>query len=280
MTDQIVFQLTGNVFVRQSRFYQTNSGAVIIDGKALVIDPGVFPTDLDAFNALLQPNTVAAGLITHAHWDHILWAPSLGNAPRYCSIGTDYQMTIDEPSLRAALDQVEAESGGQYGYWERSRFFDRSALTPGVYDLDGFHFEVVELPGHCPDQTGFVFVNEGVAFVGDVLSDVEVPTVPNRTAITDYLATFNKLEGVITTVQWVVPGHGMPASQTEALGRINLDRAYLTKLASHPGMQNLASNGWIARAFLEELGEQRANSSDAWGMHVENLVNIYGNQSL
>lgn len=277
MTDQIVFQLTGNVLVRQSRFYQTNSSAVILDGKALVIDPGVFPTDLDAFSALLQPNLVAAGLITHAHWDHILWAPTLGTAPRYCSIGTDYQMTVDEPALRAALDQIEADSRGQYGYWERSRFFDRSALTPGVYDLHGFHFEVLELPGHTPDQTGFVFANEAVAFVGDVLSDVEVPSVPNRAAITDYLATLNKLEGVINTLQWVVPGHGMPASQSEALGRVNLDRAYLSKLASHPGMQNLASNEWIARAFLEELGEQRANSSDAWSMHIENLVNIYGN---
>jgi hypothetical protein len=110
-----------------------------------------------------------------------------------------------------------------------------------------------------------------------VLSDVEVPSVPNRVAITDYLATLSKLEGVINTVQWVVPGHGMPASQSEALGRLMLDRAYLSKLVSHPGMQNLATNEWIARAFLDELGEQRANSSDAWSMHIENLVNIYGN---
>jgi len=277
MTDQTVFQLTANVLVRQSRFYQTNSAAVIMDGKALVIDPGVFPTDLEAFSALLQPYQVAAGLITHAHWDHILWGPSLGGAPRYCSIGTDYQMTVDEQALRSALDQVEAESGGQYGYWERSRFFDRSALTPGVYDLHGFHVEVVELPGHTPDQTGYVFANEGVAFVGDVLSDVEVPTVPNRAAVTDYLAALNKLEGVINTVQWVVPGHGTPASQSEAFGRIKLDRDYLSKLAAHPGMQNLASDEWIARAFLEELGEQRANSSDGWGMHLENLINIFGN---
>lgn len=277
MTDQIVFQLTGNVLVRQSRLYQTNSGAVTLNGKAVVIDPGVFPTDLDALNTLLQPNTVAAGLITHAHWDHILWSPSFGGTPRYCSIGTDYQMTIDERTLRAALDQVETENGGQYGYWERSRFFDRSALTPGVYDLHGFQFELIELPGHTPDQSGFVFANEAVAFVGDVLSDVEVTTVANRAAITDYLATLNKLEGLINTLQWVVPGHGTPASRSEALGRLMLDRAYLTKLAAHPGMQNLASNEWIARAFLEELNEQRANSSDSWGMHLENLIKIYGN---
>jgi glyoxylase-like metal-dependent hydrolase (beta-lactamase superfamily II) len=277
MTDQTVFQLTGNVLVRQSRLYQTNSGAVTLNGKAVVIDPGVYQSDLDAFGTLLQPYQIVTGLITHAHWDHILWAPTLGGAPRYCSIGTDYQMTVNEQTLRAALDQIEADSRGQYGYWERSRFFDRSALTPGVYDLHGFQFEIIELPGHTPDQIGFVFANEGVAFVGDVLSDVEVPSVPNRVAITDYLATLSKLEGVINTVQWVVPGHGMPASQSEALGRLMLDRAYLSKLVSHPGMQNLATNEWIARAFLDELGEQRANSSDAWSMHIENLVNIYGN---
>jgi hydroxyacylglutathione hydrolase len=277
MTDQTIYQLTENVLVRQSALYQTNSSAVILDGKAMVIDPGVFQTDLEAFSTLLSPLQVVCGLITHAHWDHILWSPPLGNAPRYCSIGTDYQMMVDEPDLRAALDHVGAENAAQFGSWERSRFFEREPLVPGVYDLHGFHFELAELPGHCPGQAGFVFPHQGMAFVGDVLSDIEMPTVPNRASIAEYLMTLDKLEGVIGSVHWVIPGHGTPATAVEAIGRLTLDRAYLTKLASHPGLLKTAPDASVARAFLDEIGEQRANSSEGWSMHIENLVNIYEN---
>jgi glyoxylase-like metal-dependent hydrolase (beta-lactamase superfamily II) len=277
MTDQTVFQLTENILVRQSVLYQTNSSAIIMDGKAIVVDPGVFQFDLEAFNVLLQPSQIAAGLITHAHWDHILWAPSLGNAPRYCSIGTDYQMMVEEPALRTALDQVEAGNAAQSGRWERSRFFDRTALTPGVYDLHGFHFELVELPGHCSGQAGFIFPQQGVAFVGDVLSDIEVPTISNRATSTEYQASLDKLELLIPALTWVVPGHGTPATSAEALARLALDRSYLLKLALHPGIRNLATDASVARVFLEELGEHRALSNDARGMHIENLLNIYGN---
>ncbi|MGB4595704.1 MAG: MBL fold metallo-hydrolase [Anaerolineaceae bacterium] len=274
MTDQIVYQLTENVLVRQSALYQTNSSAVILDSKVMVIDPGVFRADLDAFGALLSPFQVVAGLITHAHWDHILWTPSLGNGSRYCSIGTDCQMMADEASLRAALDQVETDSAGQYGYWVRTRFFEREPLVPGNYDLHGFHFELIDLPGHCPGQAGFVFPDLGMAFVGDLISDMEVPTVPSRAAIADYLATLDKLERLLSFLTWIIPGHGTPANPAEALERIGLDRAYLSKLVSNPGVSNLAPDLSSARAFLEELGEHRAFSNDGWGMHIENLTNI------
>lgn len=277
MTDQTVYQLTETVLVRQSALYQTNSSAVILDGKAMLIDPGVFQTDLEAFSALLSPLQVVAGLITHAHWDHILWAPSFGSLPRYCSLGTDFQMMVDGPGLRAALDKVEAESAGQFGYWERSRFFEREPLVPGVHDLHGFHFELIELPGHCPGQAGFVFPHQGVAFVGDVLSEVEVPTVPNRAVIAEYLATLDKLESLITSVHWIIPGHGTPATTSEAMGRLSLDRTYLLKLESHPGMSSSSPDEASARGFLNEISEQRANSNEGWGMHIDNLVNIFGN---
>jgi hypothetical protein len=78
-------------------------------------------------------------------------------------------------------------------------------------------------------------------------------------------------------VHWIVPGHGTPATTSEAMGRLSLDRTYLSKLASHPGMSTSSQDEASARAFLNEIGEQRANSNEGWSMHIDNLVNIFGN---
>lgn len=275
MSNQPVYQLTGQSLVRQSEVYQTNGGAVFVNGKAIVIDPGVYKRDLSEFAMLLQPHVVVAGLITHAHWDHILWDSSLGTGPRYCSIGTDFQMKIDETALSSALDQLESQPGNQNGVWDRSRFFAREALVPGEYDLHGFHFELIELPGHCTGQAGFIFSQQGIAFVGDNLSDIEVPTVPHREAIAEYLATLDNLEMKIADLNWIVPGHGTPANLQEALTRLSADRKYLQKLSTHIGLPKTATDPMPARIFLEELQEHRATAGDGWGMHVENLFNIY-----
>jgi glyoxylase-like metal-dependent hydrolase (beta-lactamase superfamily II) len=73
------------VLIHQSEFCQSN--AVIVPGAAgvLLIDPGLRGDEMaalaDDLRELGQP--VAAGFSTHPHWDHLLWQPSFGAAPRY-----------------------------------------------------------------------------------------------------------------------------------------------------------------------------------------------------
>lgn len=272
MPSDAVYQLSPNLLVRQSSLYQTNSGIVLAGGRAVLVDPGIFRVDLDELNRLRQPRLVAFGLITHAHWDHLLWSPAFDPAPRYCSVGTDAQMTLDEQALRAQLSQEEAKFGGTISQWDKARFFDRQGLTPGVYDLEGFHFEVVELPGHCPGQAGFIFEDQEAIFVGDTLSDVEVPTISDRASIPAYLAALDTLEARLTHLQWVIPGHGTPATAVEALNRLALDRAYLTRLSGFVGFANGTDRQAEARFFLDQLGETRADLEPAWSMHLENLT--------
>lgn len=274
MSSQTVYQPSPNILVRQSSLYQTNSGIVLAGGKAALVDPGIFKTDLDELDQLRKPHPIAFGLITHAHWDHILWSPRFDPAPRYCSIGTDYHLQLDETSLRAQLQQAEQENGSQFGAWDQARFFDRQVLVPGTYDLESFHFEVVELPGHCPGQAGFVFKDQSVVFVADTLSDAEVPTVPDRASIAIYLETLNQLELIIQQLHWVVPGHGSPATSLEALQRLALDRAYLSSLARFNGFSSPVNRETEARSFLDRLGETRANLEPGWSMHLENLDNV------
>src|SRR3954451_17053462 len=63
------------------------SKAVAVHGPAgvLVIDAGVLDAEMTCLaNDLADSGqTVVAGFSTHPHWDHLLWHPRLGAAPRY-----------------------------------------------------------------------------------------------------------------------------------------------------------------------------------------------------
>lgn len=78
-------QVAQGVLVSQSEFMRSN--AVVVQGNAgvLLIDPGILEAELvtlaDDLRELGQP--VVAGFATHPHWDHLLWHPELGPAPRY-----------------------------------------------------------------------------------------------------------------------------------------------------------------------------------------------------
>jgi glyoxylase-like metal-dependent hydrolase (beta-lactamase superfamily II) len=78
-------QVAEGVLIHQSEFCQSN--AVVVQGRSgvLLIDPGVYGSEMaclanDLFDA---GQTVVAAFSTHPHWDHLLWHAKLGSAPRY-----------------------------------------------------------------------------------------------------------------------------------------------------------------------------------------------------
>src|SRR5204863_7980926 len=76
------------VIVRRSRFWATNTTIVTASAGCLLVDPGVYPDELRATAGRLA-GPVLAAVHTHAHWDHLLWTPELGDAvPRFVTRGT------------------------------------------------------------------------------------------------------------------------------------------------------------------------------------------------
>ena len=77
-------QVAEGVLVHQSELLQNNT--IVVQGRAgvLLIDPGITGHEMAALandlRELGQP--VVAGFSTHPHWDHLLWHPTLGTAPR------------------------------------------------------------------------------------------------------------------------------------------------------------------------------------------------------
>src|SRR4051794_39437483 len=95
-------QVADGVLVHESRFMQSN--AVVVHGGAgvLLVDPGVLGDELTGIARDL-PQPVAAGFSTHPHWDHLLWHPAFGDAPRYgtARCASAIQARLADPDWRA-----------------------------------------------------------------------------------------------------------------------------------------------------------------------------------
>src|SRR4249919_473418 len=81
-------QVADGVWVRQSAWVWSNAIAVRGEGGLILVDPGIDGSDLnqlaDDLDRLGLP--VVAGFSTHPHWDHLLWHPRFGDAPRYATL--------------------------------------------------------------------------------------------------------------------------------------------------------------------------------------------------
>ena len=80
-------QVADGVWVRQSEWVWSNAIAVRGEGGLILVDPGIDGSDLnqlaDDLDRLGLP--VVAGFSTHPHWDHLLWHPRFGDAPRHAT---------------------------------------------------------------------------------------------------------------------------------------------------------------------------------------------------
>lgn len=124
--------------------------------EAVVIDPGGDITQLRLELARMSAK-VAAILLTHGHWDHVLGVVDLveaTGAPVYLS--------------EAELPELESGQSELMGF-PPLRSFDPDHLLSGgeTLELAELKIEVVSVPGHRPGHLAFVM--NGCLFSGDVL---------------------------------------------------------------------------------------------------------------
>jgi len=221
------------VSIHVSGFMQSNS--VIVDGPSgvLLIDAGVTADELAALAADLRERGVAAGFSTHPHWDHLLWHPDLGAAPRYGTATAAAVITsrlADEnwPQMVAGMIPEDLVSSVPL-----DDVFGRISGLPAGETLvpwDGPEVRVIEHGAHAPGHAALLLTERGVLVAGDMVSDILVPILNFFAAdpVADYLAALDLLEASGATV--FVPGHGTTGNADELSARIALDRAYLHAL--------------------------------------------------
>jgi glyoxylase-like metal-dependent hydrolase (beta-lactamase superfamily II) len=262
----VLKQVTEGVLIHESEFLQSN--AVVVPGRlgALLIDAGILSSEMaaiaDDLREMGQP--VVAGFSTHPHWDHLLWHPNLGAAPRYgtARCAAAIRTFLSNPNWKDDVaDDLPPEIEVP---------LDLFGLIAGLpaeatqIPWDGPRVLIIEHQAHAQGHAALLVEEHGVLVAGDMLSDVLIPMLDLNAAdpIEDYLAALRLLEGVADEVEVLVPGHGSTGGAEEIRTRIELDRAYVHALRdaavlSDPRIGPSAKTGWEWVADVHEGQLQR-----------------------
>ena len=258
-------QVAEGVLIHASAFMQSN--AVVVQGGAggLLIDPGVTDSEMaclaNDLRTLGQP--VVAGFSTHPHWDHLLWTPGLGEAPRYA---TARCAETARAKLPGGLDPERAKAVGVPDDVPLDLIGALTGRPDGATQIpwDGPGIRIIEHDAHAAGHAALLIEERRVLVAGDMLSDVLVPMLDMSAAdpVEDYLDALGLLGAVADDVAVLVPGHGSVAEGDEVRGRLEMDRVYVEALrdataVSDPRAGDAPEEGWDWVAGVDERQRQQ-----------------------
>ena len=225
--------LGGGAHVRQSRAFQMNSVLLLDPEHAVLVDPGVLPSELDDLAVRVReaaPRALTL-LFTHAHWDHVLGRPWWPQARTAGAARLGAELRRDADAVLAEAARCAREHGET---WDRGFV----PFAPDVGLLDGrelaagpWRLVAREAPGHCDSQITVHLPGRRLLLAGDLLSDLEIPWLDREPAA--FRRTLTRLAGLVAggAVETLVPGHGSIARGASAvLERVRRDLAYLGAL--------------------------------------------------
>jgi len=257
-------QVAPGVWVHESVFVQSN--AVVVQGSTgvLLVDAGVHGDELACLASDLAElgQTAVAGFSTHPHWDHMLWHPSLGTAPRY---GTAACAATARERLSGGIEAV-AKAVGIPEQVPLDLLGDITGLPVDTAEIpwDGPGVRIIEHQAHAPGHAALLIEERGVLVAGDMLSDALIPMLNMNAAdpIEDYLAALRLLEGVAGDVDVLIPGHGSVGGADQVRVRIDQDRAYVDALRDGDAPHDArigpsAKEGWDWVAGVHEQQRER-----------------------
>jgi glyoxylase-like metal-dependent hydrolase (beta-lactamase superfamily II) len=229
-------QVADGVWVHQSEFIASNTVVVQGRGGVLLVDPGIINGELEDLahdlHALDQP--VVAAFSTHPHWDHVLWHPSFGSAPRYATASGAAVMrdVLAQPDW---IDDVAEGLPPEYADEIPMELLGHlTALPGGASEIpwEGPRVTVLEHRGHSEGHAALLIEPSRVLVVGDMLSDTLMPFLDLQAPqpISDYLEALELLDSVAERADVVIPGHGSIGDAAQLRARIDLDLAYVRAL--------------------------------------------------
>lgn len=260
-------------WVAHSRLFETNSGIFASQGRAVLIDPGIYPDEIDRQKSFLDEASLSlqAILLTHSHWDHILGPERLPEAAIIAQARFSDVAASQGTAIRAEIAAWETEHNlaRQQAFAipiQDLTFTDQSSLQVG-----GAVLHLLAAPGHAADQCAAYHPESGTLWAADMLSDLEIPFVSHNLAA--YRRTLESLSSL--EIRALVPGHGHATQDpAEIWARLAGDRAYLDEL-----YEGVAESLKLGRS-LEEAQEACASifyrqPSENGGPHHLNVSSAY-----
>lgn len=249
--DPVWTDLGDGVRVRQSRLYAMNSVVLAAPEHAVLVDPGVLPSELDdiavAVEALHAEHLTL--VLTHAHWDHVLgrvwWpgAPVIAHARFAEALERDEAHVFRE--TKAAVESCGEE-------WDTPiEPFRPNVAARGEWQgaLGPWTLVLRDASGHADHQLSVHLPEQRLLLAADMLSDIELPILSGGCA--PYRDTLNRLLPVLDAgeVDTLVPGHGAIARGAEVRRRLLDDLGYLDQ------MEDAVRDAQAAGRTLEQTQE-------------------------
>jgi hydroxyacylglutathione hydrolase len=259
------------LWLAQSRFEQTNSGAFVCQGEACLVDPGVYPDEIAVWQRAVQAHGWAprALVLTHHHWDHILGPERFPGVPVVAH--AEYLASVGGPEGAPEVERRLA----QEGIVRATPFVvpQPDEMCEGSLSLlvGDRRLELLHAPGHAPDQLVVYDPCRATLWAADMLSDREIPFVShNLAAYEDTLARLAALD-----LQELIPGHGSPlAGAREIRARLDADRAYLSELRAR--VERAVHEGRSVGATVTFCDGMRFRCREAMAeLHVLNVESAY-----
>ncbi|MCJ7625784.1 MAG: MBL fold metallo-hydrolase [Anaerolineaceae bacterium] len=225
-------QLNPTLWVAQSELYHTNSGIFISEGDVCLVDPAIFPSEIETIAAFVDDKNVRPRflVITHHHWDHIFGPEHFPGV----------NIVAQENYLDEMIGKPGAKTRKQVQEWELSHNIkrERSFVIPHpditfskttVLQVGSLSLTLIHSPGHTSDQLVVYHPESATLWAADMLSDLEIPFIGHNLAAHEQtLAMIADLD-----IEMLVPGHGNPAvGRTEIRSIISGDIDYLAELRS------------------------------------------------
>jgi len=194
-----------NIYTITNQVAAENTYILENASNLLVIDPGSNTEDiLTQLKALGKP--IAAILLTHAHYDHIM---SLEAVRDYSNQAPVYISDKEASWLTSPVDNLSGLPRHDDMADVITRPADYLLQYQEPYNLGEFTFEVRPTPGHSWGSVSYIFPEEEVVFSGDALfretiGRTDLPTGNHEQLLTSIRENLFSLPNHYQ----VFPGHG------------------------------------------------------------------------
>ncbi len=235
-----------------SQYLGMNS-TVLYDGDAaFLIDPGVFPPEIDRIEKFIHEKKFSklSVLLTHTHGDHIAGWYRFRDFPvfshRSVSQKTPDMQENDLRYIRGMWRKMGYETPAELAFPHPLTMTDDGDIRTA----EPYPFVFYSAPGHSVDMSVIIFPEQKLIFSGDMLILSPLPFILK--SVRQYQQSLLKLRDLTRQygLKMLIPGHGKPASaQTDILGRIAKELDYTGKL--------LDMGKTLSQAGLEEAELRR-----------------------